>query len=477
MAHVLRLPESEADLRASFDMMPAVVVVQDEAAARLADDARAVVQSASTTGEAPRSFLGLCLSRLSEPRPGWVSLADVAEMSFTDSESTVDASAVDDRLDRVVQIFFTSGSSGAAKGVAKTVKNLAASTATMRDPRPGSTVGVVLGGNFASLASTAPYLLWNSGNTAVLPSPDFSWTAVIRAMETCRITDINMMRTQLSILLENRDFSVEKVASRRCVGLSGELVTKDFVNKAHEVLPGTVVTSRYGMSEVTGLFGWPGGVPNPVPDHDGVASCGIPMPGTRVRVVNEKGLVAGLGEAGELHVGSDATIERYFHMRPGDKGGSESFYEDGFGRWFKTGDIGVIDKAGYVYVVGRKKDLIKNVTGIIQPHMIESCLSTGFNVQTQVIGLPSPMNGEVPYPIVDRLPEGTSQGDMREYFSNAVGSSYCLGTVLTLEQLGMKSWPLTVTGKVLKRELEYAATEYMRKHPQLGLASYTIASS
>jgi 4-coumarate--CoA ligase len=97
--------------------------------------------------------------------------------------------------------------------------------------------------------------------------------------------------------------------------------------------------------------------------------------------------------------------------------------------------------------------------------------------KTCVIGLPSPMNGEVPYPIVERLPGGVSPGDMREYFIKTVGSSYSLGAILTLEQLGMKSWPLTASGKVLKRELVSAALECMRKHPQLGLASYAIASN
>lgn len=87
------------------------------------------------------------------------------------------------------------------------------------------------------------------------------------------------------------------------------------------------------------------------------------------------------------------------------------------------------------------------------------------------------MNGEVPYPIVERLPDGVSPGDMREHFVNVTGSSYSLGAILTLEQLGMESWPLTASGKVFKRELECAAVECMRKHPQLGLASYAIASN
>ena len=501
MPQVLRLPEKQADLHWYFSMMPAVVVVQDEAAARLVDETKAATQPARTSNEAAPNFLGLCLSRLSEPRRGWVSLADVAEMSFTDSESTVNPAAVDDRLDRVAQILFTSGSSGAPKGVPKTVKNLAACTAAARNPQPGSAVGVVIGGNFASLASTAPYLLWNSGNTAVLPSLDLSWSAVISAIETCRITEVNMMRSQLSIMLGNRDFLPEKVTSLQHIRLGGELVTEDFARRVHEVLPSPVVMSRFGMSEATGLFGWPGCLSDPIPNRNGVVSCGMPMPGTRIRVVNEAGLVAALGEEGEMHVGSDGTVERYIHTHPYEKGGSSPFYEDEFGRWFKTGDIAVLDEAGCVYVVGRKKELIVNVTGIIQPHIIESCLTAAFNVQVspttpfhssatsslatcadgnykaRVIGLPSPMHGEVPYPIVERLPEGVRPGDMNEYFINAVGSSFSLGTILTLGQLGMESWPLTASGKLLKRELECAAVEYIRKHRHSGLGSYAIVSN
>jgi acyl-CoA synthetase (AMP-forming)/AMP-acid ligase II len=383
MPQVLRLPEKQTAVHTYFSMMPSTVVVQDEAAAQLVDETRAATKPARTNSEAGPPFLGLCLSRMSEPRHGWVSLADIAEMSFTDSESTVDPSAVDDRLDRVAQIFFTSGSTGTPKGVPKTVKNLAACMAAVRDPKPGSVVGAIIGGNFEAVASSTPYILWNSGNTVVLPSADFSWGAVIRAIETCRVTYIYMMRTQLSMMLENRDFSVEKVASLRRIDISGELVTRDFVSRARELLPGTVVSCAFGMSEVINLFGWPGGVPDPIPNHNGVLSCGKPTPGTRVKIINEKGFVAPFGEMGELHLGSDGTVEQYMHTHPDQKGLNDVFYKDGLGLWLKTGDLAVLDETGCVYIVGRKKHLITNLNGIIQPHLIETCLGEAFNVQVR----------------------------------------------------------------------------------------------
>ena len=95
-------------------------------------------------------------------------------------------------------------------------------------------------------------------------------------------------------------------------------------------------------------------------------------------------------------------------------------------------------------------------------------------MKARVIGLPSPMNGEVPYPIVERLPEGVSEGEMREFFVNTVGANFGLGAVLTLGQLGMEGWPLTTTGKVLKWELECAALKYLQQNTLFGYAIHSL---
>jgi len=71
------------------------------------------------------------------------------------------------------------------------------------------------------------------------------------------------------------------------------------------------------------------------------------------------------------------------------------------------------------------------------------------------------MHGQVPYPILERLPDGVRESDVVEFLTNSTGISNTLGSVLTLEQLGMKTWPLTASGKVMKRELEVAALKYL----------------
>jgi len=73
------------------------------------------------------------------------------------------------------------------------------------------------------------------------------------------------------------------------------------------------------------------------------------------------------------------------------------------------------------------------------------------------------MHGQVPYPILERLPDGVSESDVVEFLANSTGISNTLGSVLTLQQLGLHVWPLTPTGKVMKRELEAATLRYLGK--------------
>lgn len=87
-----------------------------------------------------------------------------------------------------------------------------------------------------------------------------------------------------------------------------------------------------------------------------------------------------------------------------------------------------------------------------------------------MIGIPSPMHGEMPYVILDRLPENVTAADINETFLEMVGSGFSLGEVITLEELGMKAWPLTITGKVQRHQLQKAAVAYLRTKDTSGYA-------
>lgn len=380
LPQMLRTTHQQEELRMCFALKPAVVAVEDEAVIQLADELRAEAADANQ----PTPFLGICLSRLSKPRDGWVSLLDIAEMEFTASESTVDVATVDatDSLDRIAQIYFTSGSSGTPKGVPKTVRNLTASTSIAGARMDGNLVSVGLGANFAAMASSLPYISWVMAGTVVISCTHFSWNAVVKAIEICRATSISMMRIQLSHLKACLEYSPEKVASLRLVALGGEIMSEEFMAMARDVVPSTAVMPVFGMSEVFGAVGWPKGLPQRIPTHAGVLSVGTVMPGGRIKIVDEQGIVVPRGQVGELHLGNRGVCGKYLLMGSMDeKVNRDTFYEEEGLPWIRTGDLATIDDDGWVYIVGRKKDQIRHVTGIIQPSMIEAVLGAEFPVE------------------------------------------------------------------------------------------------
>jgi acyl-CoA synthetase (AMP-forming)/AMP-acid ligase II len=371
--------EKEPELLRSYlsTLAPAVVVVEDEAAVQVVDQIRREVLALGEELEAP--FLGISLGPLSAPRRGWVSMADIADTAFTESESTVDAAAVQaqDRPDRVAQIFYTSGSSGKPKGVPRTVKNLCAFVAATG---ARACVGIVFGGNFAAMNGTMPLLMANTGSTLVLSGHAFSWDGIMRAIETCHVSAIALLRSHVSLLSQHASFSPERVKSLRRVAIGSEIVTHGFLEKTRAMFPNAGIFPGFGMTEGMGLFTWPLGPPGPLPNHMGVVSIGKLSPGARARIITENGDMAACGEQGELHVSGDGVSERYLD----DCGESSVFYKDEFGTWFRTGDIAVMDESNWVYVVGRLKDRLKSAEGLFHPFEIEPCITDQFGVEVSI---------------------------------------------------------------------------------------------
>lgn len=81
----------------------------------------------------------------------------------------------------------------------------------------------------------------------------------------------------------------------------------------------------------------------------GVASSGTVMAGGRIRIVDEDGCIARHGVPGELRVGGDVVFANYV----GRVVASPLFYMDKHGKWFRTGDVAVLDDDGKIYILGR----------------------------------------------------------------------------------------------------------------------------
>jgi 4-coumarate--CoA ligase len=181
----------------------------------------------------------------------------------------------------------------------------------------------------------------------------------------------------------------QDVSSVKRIQIGGDAVTKDVLIKCATLFPLAQVCVNHGMTEGPGAFKWPF-LEMPVekiPSLGGqLCPVGVVAPGAKVRLSstadgdnpNQPRSVVSRGELGELHISCPSLIKHYLGGRSED-----SFYDDDGGRWFNTGDMGMMDNSGLVYIVGRRKDMIQCAGRTIAPAVIESCAAAF--TQTQVI--------------------------------------------------------------------------------------------
>ena len=148
---------------------------------------------------------------------------------------------------------------------------------------------------------------------------------------------------------------------------------------------GHTILERYGMSETVMLTSNPY---SPVSGRRG-GTVGFPLPGVGLRVHDDQDRPLPTGEIGGIQVRGPNVFSGYWRM---PEKTAEEFTEDG---WFRTGDVGQLDAAGYVTIVGRSKDLVISGGYNVYPAEIEGYLNEMPGVaESAVIGVPHPDFGE-----------------------------------------------------------------------------------
>lgn len=156
---------------------------------------------------------------------------------------------------------------------------------------------------------------------------------------------------------------------------------------------GHTILERYGMSETTMLTS------NPYQGERIGGTVGKPLPGVTVRLVNDDGSECAITEIGNIEVKGPNVFKGYWQMAEKT---AEEFTADGY---FKTGDVGQLDAAGYLSIVGRSKDLIISGGYNVYPKEIESCIDELDGVlESAVIGMPHKEFGEAVIAVIVATP-------------------------------------------------------------------------
>src|ERR1700730_14637552 len=187
-----------------------------------------------------------------------------------------------------------------------------------------------------------------------------------------------------------------------------------FLRRALAVLPDAGFLNLYGKTEVivSGLPRELHGLDEPDVDEL-LRSVGFPFPGTRVHVVDERGGVVPVGQAGEIVVRSDSMFRGYWQ----DTAATQATLQDG---WCRTGDMGRLDERGLLYLMDRKKDvIISGGENIYSPEVEDAVCAVDGIAACAVVGVPDDKWGEavcavvVPCngvsPTLERVREGVRQ--------------------------------------------------------------------
>lgn len=198
-----------------------------------------------------------------------------------------------------------------------------------------------------------------------------------------------------------------------------------------------MIIQGYGISECSPV------VSVNMPWANRVGSVGPALPGYLVETFDDEMHQLARGEIGEICVKGDCVTLGYYN-RPED---TKEAIIDG---WFRTGDIGKVDKDGYVFIVDRKKDLIISKGMNIYPREIEEIIYTNEKVNAcAVIGVKDEDANETPVAYIE-LKEGetATEAELKAYVKPHLALFKQPRKIYFIEQL-----PRNATGKILKREL------------------------
>lgn len=360
--------------------------------------------------------------------------------SFSLQASSMDTTfpTADRGIDDLAAFLYTSGTTGRSKGAMLTQGNLLSNCETLvtewRFTGDDTLLHALPIFHTHGLFVATNIILSVGGKMLFLPK--FDLDTVLDLMP--RATTMMGVPTFYTRLLGDARFTRE-LAQHMRLFISGSAPLLAETHVQFEDRTGHRILERYGMTE-TNM-----NTSNPYDGERRAGTVGFPLPGVEVKVTDSKtGETLPQGEIGEIEVRGPNVFKGYWQM---PEKTAEELRPDGF---FITGDLGQIDRDGYLHIVGRNKDLIISGGYNIYPKEIELLLDEEPGVlESAVIGVPHPDFGETVVGVL--VPEKDAEPDL-DAIKKSVGASLARfkhpRSLVVLPEL-----PRNTMGKVQKKAL------------------------
>lgn len=386
--------------------------------------------------------------------PAWAQ--DFDAFLTTGADTHVD---VDCDKDDVVWLFYTSGTTGKPKGAMVTHGNL--QFMTDRYPREVYKLGaddIVMHAGPMTHGSGLWILPIAAGaGTHLIPtSRSFDPDQIFRLIETHRVTKIAFIApTMITMLLNSPVVDKYDTSSLRFVGYGGSPMYVEDLKRAVKRF-GPVFCQIYGQGEspmtITMLTPEDHRLRDDALAEKRLASAGRVRDDILVAVLDENDKELGPDKIGEIAIQGDVVMKGYWNKPEA----TEEVFKNG---WYHTGDLGLRDEGGYVYLLDRKKELIISGGANIYPREVEEVLLLHPGVlEVAVIGLPDRLWGESVMAVVRSRPGAIPTEDELVELCRDNLAGYKKPRYFRF----VSDLPKSGYGKILKRELKAQIIEDMK---------------
>jgi long-chain acyl-CoA synthetase len=288
----------------------------------------------------------------------------------------------------------------------------------------------------------------NGASVALVPNPR-DLPDLLATIKRVKPTFFNGVPTLYIALLNHPEVQRGKVdfsSIRICFSGASALLAD--TKTRFEALTGARIVEGYSLTEAMMAL-----CVNPVKGPNKLGSVGMPLPDVAVRIVDdERGERARAAtEVGEIIIAAPQLMEGYWNRA--DETAivlREHSFDGATARWLHTGDLGYMDEDGYVFIVDRKKDLIKTSGFQVWPREIEEVLASHPAVaEVGVAGIADAKQGEaVKAWVVLRAGQTVDEAALRAYCRERLAPYKVPATIAFRSDL-----PKTMVGKVLRRSL------------------------
>lgn len=278
---------------------------------------------------------------------------------------------------------------------------------------------------------------YSKGGLNVLITNPRDTKGFIDELKKWPFTFFNGVNTLYESLLNHPDINDVDFSSMKLSGTGGSACRKSTADRWQQ-LTGKVLLEGYGLSETS-----PSVSVSPAHLTEFNGFVGLPIPNTEISIRDDDGKAVKRGEPGEICVKGPQVMKGYWQN---EEATAEAIGADGF---FKTGDIGTLNKGGFLAIVDRKKDMIL-VSGFnVYPNEIEDVVSLHPDIiEAACIGIPDKKSGEAVKLFVVKGNPSLNEEEIIAYCKENLTAYKIPKQIEFIDEL-----PKTNVGKVLRRKL------------------------